>query len=173
MDRIIQLARAHPKSAFLVLLAVVTLLCFVASALITTDRERVMLVINGAKAALEEGDADTVMQLVDPDFQQEGMNRDVLRAFTAKGLDTFGPPRIAIISRNLEPGERRATCELRVVVRFPEYDEAGSPLSLGRWRVSLREVGAEWLITEVTPLEISGYQPDGLLGQRRQYIGWR
>lgn len=157
----------HPKASFCVSLAALVLLCMIGSSLIETDRERVVAAIDRAEEALERGDVDGVMRCVPADFQQEGMDKARLREFVRTGLEQFGPPDVTRWRPSLEFEGDAVRCEFRVFVNFPQFRETGKASS--KWRVGLRKADSEWLITEVTPLELHGQQVKGLLGLRQRY----
>ena len=164
-------ARARPKTTVLLALLALTLLRLLIGAVIKTDRERVEDVISGAERSLEAGDVEGTVAWVTPDYRQEGMDRDALRRFTARGIATYGPPRIYIISRRFSLEADRATCLLSVVVKFPNAPRGMNMLSRSKWRVSLRRAGRRWWITEVRPLEIQNRPIGGLVPFGRRFMG--
>jgi hypothetical protein len=169
MGKLRDFARARPKTAFILLLALLCGLALLASALITTERERVDRAIKAARLALQAGDVERTMRCVAPDFRQEGMDREGFRSFIARGLKRHGAPTVDIRQREYQLEGTTARCEMSVRSEFPGSPSlAGVPL-LSAWRVSLRKIGSQWYITEVTPLKIEGHPVEGgLTGLSRQ-----
>ena len=164
-------ARERPKTTFLLALLALTLLRLLLGAITRTDRERVEDVISGAEHSLEAGDVEGTVAWVAPNYFQEGMDRDALRRFTAKGIATYGSPRTYILRRELSLEADRATCLLSVVVRYPQAPGGMNMLSRSKWRVSLRRAGRRWLITEVSPLEIQDRPIGGLVPFGERFMG--
>ncbi len=170
MSRLTEFARTRPWLSFLALLAAVTLLCVVASVLIETKRERIARVITQAKEALEKGDVAEMLRSVSPDFQQEGLDKDGLGELMRSCLRAYGHPTIRLWVRQLKLEGESVTCELSVRFAFPEYHGGiREILSRSRWRVSLRKQNDRWLITELTPLSMEGYEPGGLVPLAKRY----
>ena len=170
MSNLGQFIKTRPKTSFVLLLAALIPPCVAASLFFKTDTQKIASVISESKEALEKDNVEGAMRWVASDFEQEGMDKDGLRSFVRDSLRDFGTPDIAIWSRLIELDRNRATCLLKVLVRFPDYrDMANGPI-FSQWQVSFRKARGAWHIIEVMPLEVGGYHPKGLIGLR--YGNW-
>ena len=169
MGRLIEFVRTRPKTSFLILLVVLVALYVFAFRLIETDRKKITDVIWESKEALENKSVDGAMRWVAPDFQQENMDRDRLRSFIEEGMDTFGPPEITILRRDIDVDGDQATCMLKVLAGFPEFVDVPRSKAITKWRVSVRKSDGLWYITEVMPLEVEGRDTEGLRALRGRY----
>jgi len=164
--------RAHPLRSFALLVGVLALACTVASVLIDTDREKIVRAVKQTHAALRTGDVEGALRQLTPDFNQEGIRRSDLQALIERTLRKFGRPQTRITTLNLTLEPDQASCILDLAGGFPESRGFRSAYGRSRWRVSLRQARGDWLITEVTPLRIGNWRPEGLSGLARLHLDW-
>jgi hypothetical protein len=170
MARIGQFAHANPKTTFVLLVVLVTLMCMIISALIVTDREKINAVIKDCMVGLEDNKVDAVLAHVAQNYTQEDMDRADLRGYIETGLAEFGPPSITILSRDFTIREGKTDCRLVLFSTFPQSAQWHGVTIKSIWVVRMKKVSKEWFITEVTPVEVAGHHREGgLRGLRKDY----
>ena len=81
----------------LILLAAAAGACLLADYLIVTDAERIDGLIDWGESAVEEGNLSVIAELLSPDFEYEGMERDRFRRFADSILKKYAPMDIILI----------------------------------------------------------------------------
>jgi hypothetical protein len=162
--------RRHPKLSFILVLVCLTLLCYIVSEQVVTERERISNVIMQTSESLQAGDIDGTMRHVATDFSQENMDRAGLRSYIESGLSTYGKPSLVVSIQDIAISENRATCELSVKSIFPEHRVFSQFRLPSSWVVRLKKSDGRWEIIEVMPVKI-GMQKwsNGLTGLNRDF----
>jgi hypothetical protein len=161
-------ARERPRAAFLSALLALVVFGLLASSIIRTDQERVNDIVNLAESALEAGDVEALMKCVAADFSQEGMDKQGLRRYVRRALDTYSAPTILIHTRTFDIDGPSAQCTFKVFTRFRNVFGTQDMLTRSQWEVTMRRTDGRWAVTAVRPVEVQGQQVDGL-----RSLAWR
>lgn len=136
-------------------------------AVITTDREAIRHTIDTLTDAVDRADTDTVVGMIDAEFQANGWtaeqaSHEITRALKRIQVDDPFIQRLVIATNG-----DRGTAELTVYCRVTSTDIPFDTV-VSSWRLTLRRRAVGWLLDGAQPVKINA-QPIGSLNELLRY----
>ena len=143
----------RPRYALLVVLVSVAL-GFLIEWLIVTDAERIQSILDDAREYALAGKWDEMVELLDPDYDFEGMSREDLRRTMRETMQGRPLKQYEYFTREVELLEGgRARAEVTIVMQGPPEIGWDDRFMVHFQLVFLKRADAGWLISEAKMIQ--------------------
>lgn len=153
--------RTRATGRALVVGLVSTPLLFVLQAMVQTDREKLEGTTRQLSSAVQQGDLEGIVALVDPAAAITGVgDREAFRQRVTSLLETYTVQNNSIFDYQIEIEQDRAnlTCRASSLIKSMQFTQTVR----SRWKLEFDLKAGAWLITDVVPMDIAGIRYDSI-----------
>jgi len=132
------------------------IVALLAERLATTEKRRILSVINDLREAVAQADISGFFTHISPDYRGEGLSRNGLRAVTEAFFDRFGQVRLRRFNVRVNRVGNIAIAEVSAFVSEGMQGRGGL-YGQSVWEIEVKkEADGAWRVTNIVPVRIGG-----------------